>query len=253
MDQRSDYIRQDIESTRAALDEKLDTLETKARQAFDLKHQVSERPWMMVGAAVAAGYVLGSLGGSESSGEQRWYGQPATTTDYNQHAMSNYDHNRQASTMSHSTSSDNYSSSGRSKVDSFLSQFDDEIDMLKTAAVATLTNFLRDAVREYVPSLGHQLDQTRSSSQPYAGRDRNLTPSTAPNASMSASAGPAGFDSPPQTTYSSSNMAAEASEHARPYYPPGSSGNADRDYVKTYNPPSETDRERAIGDEAKRY
>src|SRR3712207_1169254 len=84
MDQGSDYIRQDIESTRASLDEKLDTLETKARQTFDLKYQVSERPWMMLGAAVAAGYVLGSLGGSEEP--QRWHGQPATTTDYNQHA-----------------------------------------------------------------------------------------------------------------------------------------------------------------------
>jgi hypothetical protein len=35
MDQRSDHIREDIESTRASLDEKLDSLETKARQAFD--------------------------------------------------------------------------------------------------------------------------------------------------------------------------------------------------------------------------
>ena len=57
MDQRSDHIREDIESTRASLDEKLDSLETKARQAFDLNHQVSERPWMALGAAVAAGFV----------------------------------------------------------------------------------------------------------------------------------------------------------------------------------------------------
>ena len=55
MDQRADYIRQDIESTRASLDRKLDTLESKARETFDLKHQVSERPWMALGAATKPG------------------------------------------------------------------------------------------------------------------------------------------------------------------------------------------------------
>lgn len=83
MDQRSDYIRQDIAATRAALDDKLDTLETKAREAFDLKHQVAERPWMMLGAALATGYVLGSLGGGEP--EQRWHGQPIATGDSTQY------------------------------------------------------------------------------------------------------------------------------------------------------------------------
>jgi hypothetical protein len=148
MDQRSDFIRQDIESTRASLDEKLDTLESRARQTFDLKHQVSERPWMMLGAAFAAGYALGSMGGGDDH-EQRWHGQPATTTYYNQHAQ--------------------YAPAGgpslgekvKSGADSFLSQFDDEIDMLKTAAIATLTNFLRDSIKDYAPALGRQLDQLR--------------------------------------------------------------------------------------------
>ena len=234
MDQRSDYIRQDIESTRASLDEKLDTLETKARQTFDLKYQVAERPWMMLGAAVAAGYVLGSLGGDDEP--QRWHGQPMTTTDYNQHAGSS-SYNQPAS--------DSRSSQSH-RGDSFLSQFDEEIDMLKMAAVSTLTNFLRDSIREYIPALGQQLDRTAQQS--------SRTPSTAPNASMSAGGGRAGFDSPPQTTYASSNMAARASEHAAPYYPPGSSGaTGDRDYVKTYHSPSETERERSVGDEGRRY
>ncbi|HEX5690352.1 MAG TPA: hypothetical protein VFX76_10145, partial [Roseiflexaceae bacterium] len=92
MDQRSDDIRQNIESTRASLDEKLDSLESKARETFDLKHQVSERPWMALGAAVAAGLVVGSLGGGE---EQRWNGQPMTTTDYNQHAYNQPARNQQ--------------------------------------------------------------------------------------------------------------------------------------------------------------
>jgi len=229
MDQRSDDIRQDIESTRASLDRKLDTLETKARQTFDLKHQVEERPWMMLGAAVATGYVLGSMGGSSDSSEQTWHGQPTSASDYNKYSSQ--------------TSTSQYSQSNQSHDSGLLSQFDDEINMLKTAAISTLTSFLRDAIREYVPSMGQQLDRMGHSSQ---------TPSSAPNASFSSGAGRAGFDSPAQTTSYGSNTVARDSSGEKPYYPPGSSGtstSSERDYVKTYHPPSDTGHERAIGDE----
>jgi hypothetical protein len=193
MDQRSDDIRQGIESTRAALDTKLDTLESKARETFDLKHQVAERPWMALGAAVVAGYVLGNMGGDDD--QQRWHGQPQTTTNYNQHAMSAAP-----------------SSPAASRNDGLLAQFDDEIDMLKAAAISTLTNLLHDSVREYLPSMGQQLDRVArqrgvspalqaprtGTSSGYAPAER--TPSTAPNAAYSTGAGQTGFDSPVETT-----------------------------------------------------
>ncbi len=159
MDQRANHIRQDIESTRASLDAKLDSLETKARQTFDLNHQVSERPWMALGAAVVAGYVLGSLGSNEP--EQRWNGQPVTSTDYTQ--------------LPPETST--------SSSDRFLAPFDAEIDMLKTAAISTLTNFLHDVVKEYVPALGQQLKsavQDGLSSTPSTSRSYNEQPNRAP-------------------------------------------------------------------------
>ena len=223
MDQRSDYIRQDIESTRASLDEKLDTLETKARQAFDIKHQVAERPWMMLGAAVATGYVLGSMGGET---EQRWHGQPATTTDYNQHAAMADDRR------------DTNEGSLRSTMDGFLSQFDDEIDMLKVAAVNMLTNYLRDTIREFVPALSQQLD--KQSGQ--AGQQRGGTVSTAPGASRYADwdrgSTSVNHEAIPTTTSYGSNMADRGAEHATPYYPPGSSADT---------------RERSVGEETGSY
>ena len=161
MDQRSDDIRQDIASTRASLDSKLDTLESKARQTLDVKHQVAERPWMAL--AVAAGYVLGSLGSGE--GQQRWNGQPMMTTDYNQHA-------RTAEQTQHNGSAAH--SSDRTSADSFMAQFDDEIALLKTAAITTLTGLLHDVIKEYVPALGQQLEQTK---------ERGKTPATAPGTS----------------------------------------------------------------------
>jgi len=224
MDQGSDHIRQGIESTRASLDEKLDTLETKARETFDLKHQVAERPWMALGAAVAAGFVLGSLGGD--SEEQRWHGQPVTTTDYNQHAA--------------------YAPSGqpeKSSVGNFLGQFDDEIDMLKGAAISALTSFLHDAVRAYVPAVGQYLNTSDG--------EHGRTPSTATNASYSSGAGHAGFDSPPSTSGQSSQLSNTDVGGSRPYYPPGSAGVENRDYVKTYHPPDEAGRERSVGDETR--
>ena len=224
MDQRSDYIRQDIESTRAALDDKLDTLETKARQTFDIKHQVAERPWMMLGAAVATGYVLGSMGGGEP--EQRWHGQPYTTTDYNQHAAM-ADKRR-----------DDSQSSPRSTANSFLSQFDDEIDMLKVAAVNMLTSYLRDTIREFVPALAEQFDKQPNRS----AQQRSGTVSTAPGASRYADwdrgSSSINNEAIPTTTSYCSNLVDRGAEHATPYYPPGSSADT---------------RERSVGDETGRY
>jgi hypothetical protein len=207
MDQGSDHIRQGIESTRAALDEKLDTLETKARETFDLKHQVAERPWMALGAAVAAGYVLGSLGGEP---EPRWHGQPLISGDYTQHAAKPAAEQLSAS-----------------HGESLLSQFDDEIDMLKSAAVSALTAYLSNTIREYVPAISQHLDQV--------ARDRGLTPSTSPGASMreGTRSGTTNYEGIPETTSYGSNRVARGAEHAEP----GAAGG-------TYRP---GEAERAVG------
>ncbi|HJU03612.1 MAG TPA: hypothetical protein VJ692_00565 [Nitrospiraceae bacterium] len=107
MDQRSDSIRQDmrdIAETRAAMTEKLEQLEERVqdtvqdakttvldvvdhvrdaadafvdraeefvehtKQTFDPTYQVSRHPWMMLGGAIIAGYVLGTLEQRSSSG-----------------------------------------------------------------------------------------------------------------------------------------------------------------------------------------
>jgi hypothetical protein len=182
MDQRSDYIRQDIDSTRAALDDKLNTLETKARETFDIKHQVAERPWMMLGAAVVTGYVLGNMGSDEPPA--RWHGQPMVTNDYTQH------------TVEPSSSHNQSSNSG------ILSQFDDEISMLKGAAIATITDLLRNAVREYVPAISQHLDK--------AVQERRFTPTTSPGGSMqsNAEANAINYEAIPKTTSYHGNVAA---------------------------------------------
>ena len=55
----ADEIREDIEATRADLDEKIHQLSAKAHQAVDLRHHVAQRPWVALGLAAAAGFFLG--------------------------------------------------------------------------------------------------------------------------------------------------------------------------------------------------
>lgn len=119
---QADNIRQNIESTRAALDQKLDMLEHKARETLDLKHQIGERPWAALGLAVAAGYVVGTLGGDEEDGRPL---------------------------ASHTAESRGL----RSAIDS-------ELTMLKGAAMALLSSYARDALREYMPKLRATLSST---------------------------------------------------------------------------------------------
>ena len=57
--QQPDDILHDIESTRAALGEKLDQLDARVHQAVDPRHYVARRPWELLGGAVALGFLLG--------------------------------------------------------------------------------------------------------------------------------------------------------------------------------------------------
>jgi ElaB/YqjD/DUF883 family membrane-anchored ribosome-binding protein len=69
----SDAMRRDIQTTRAAIDDKLGALQdnmqivqAKAKQIFDVRYQIERHPWAAVGASVAAGFVAGSLGTAEA-------------------------------------------------------------------------------------------------------------------------------------------------------------------------------------------
>ena len=226
MDQGSDHIRQNIEDTRDALTEKLDALETRARETFDLKHQVAERPWMALGAAVAAGYMLGSLGGSDEPSYSR-----DTSNDW----------------AERSPYGQRSASSGPSRSQNFLSQFDDEIALLKGAAMTTLTNFLHDTIREVVPALGAQLTGNSSTASSSASSSGYGTPTTAQGASLSdyRDRPTINTEAIPTTTSYGSNAADQNAAHATPYYPPGS--NSD-----TYRSASGT-RERSVNEENTRF
>jgi hypothetical protein len=266
MDKRSDDIRQDIEYTRASLDEKIDMLQSKAnetidqaKQAFDLKYQVGERPWVALGAAIAAGYVLGSLGNDEPS-----YSQSTASYDY-----------QQAGYTSGPSTLDKVKSGSAD----FLAQFDDEIDLLKQAAMITLTSFLRDTVREAVPALAPQLDQlinqrglggassspsTNSGSGSNSGATYGST-SSATGASYNSGASYNGTSyernefgtrsTAPNTSTSYDNNEGGVNNDAIPQMnrygnPPPTPSRDESDYFTTYQP---NENERSVNDDKTRY
>ncbi len=96
MQQDIDDTCQGIENTRSAMTEKLDKLEARVRETvegaqssvadivetvkdtvgetvetvkrtLDVQYQVDQHPWLMVGGAALAGYLLGSWGGGRTS------------------------------------------------------------------------------------------------------------------------------------------------------------------------------------------
>ena len=68
MDHTQREIRDEIEATRAGMVEKIATLEQQVdgkirevKRSFDINYQTERRPWLMVGLAAAAGYLLSGI------------------------------------------------------------------------------------------------------------------------------------------------------------------------------------------------
>jgi hypothetical protein len=186
-----------------------DTLQGITKGSFNLQNVVSNRPLMALGAAVAAGYVLGSMAGGDDEEQSRsgstwegWGYQPmsrpgdnknqgyssgftgASSGDapaYNWNTVS-YGATSPAgapTTTYASTSSAGRPAAGPSTYTSpqpsfkpqgpgFFDQFDDEIDMLKSAAISTIRTLLRDNINEYLGKLNLQHQRAES------GRPANM-------------------------------------------------------------------------------
>src|SRR5262245_25381872 len=78
MDKRTEPIRQDIDSIRDSMTDKMEQIESKikgtvedTRRMVDVKYRVSQRPWAALGASILIGYALGSIGGDDTPAAPR--------------------------------------------------------------------------------------------------------------------------------------------------------------------------------------
>lgn len=175
-----DVIRQDIEETRTALTEKLETLETQVRatvqdakdsvtdtieavkgtvedtiasvksgvhdtvesmkESIDVSHHVQEHPFLMMGCSLAAGFATGYL----LAGRDRWPDRYA------------YDHGPRTNGQA-SAAPPLYEAPARqappapSFLSSLLSRFDSEIDQVKGMAIGAAMGVVRDLIKQAVP------------------------------------------------------------------------------------------------------
>jgi ElaB/YqjD/DUF883 family membrane-anchored ribosome-binding protein len=160
--------------------ETADSTTTMVRQSFDLQYQVEQRPWLMFGGAVFAGYVLGNWTRQDDTDGHQYLDEGSSYDD---------DDNLYAAAMSggatvddleeqhdktengyayppHTAKTDHESSSDRTRTDerpaqqgqSERWQFQEEWDIIKSVALGTVMGTVRAMVRQQMPTLAPHID-----------------------------------------------------------------------------------------------
>jgi ElaB/YqjD/DUF883 family membrane-anchored ribosome-binding protein len=173
-------IREQMAETRAALTEKLETLQERmegtvetahttventvyavkegihetvetVKRTFDLEYQVEQRPWLMMGAAVLAGYALGAIGHAAGRRGLTSEGAPPRQegADDSPPVLRTNEESPGA------TSVTTHSSGGRPA----LSRFDEEIDKLRSIVIGAAMGVVREWLKESMPSVSGQLEE----------------------------------------------------------------------------------------------
>jgi hypothetical protein len=159
MEQGPPDVRQDIENTRAAMTEKLEMLEERARETVegaksavqhtvDVHYQVDQHPWKMVGASILVGYILGRVtsGGSASSqidGQRILILDTPVVTGVSSTSPKQIEREPELS-------------------GGILEQYKEELAIVKVAAIGAVVGVVRDLVKQAVPTLASYLKKTSS-------------------------------------------------------------------------------------------
>ncbi|MBC8078698.1 MAG: hypothetical protein H7Y32_21660 [Chloroflexales bacterium] len=226
MDQRTEPIKQDIDNIRDSMTEKLSAIEDKVKgtvdetvekvkgqvtdtvetvkQAFDIKQQVGDHPWAALGVSLLAGYVLGTLGDSDSDNNTQY------RADYSKHDQPRYqyagaDYSKSEGSAASGYNSSAYSSSAPSSgyvsgpaqsspgsynsfaqpqskqggfLNDLLGQFGGELDTIKTAAISSLVAMVRDTIKDAVPQFGQEYERVRQQHDDTPSSDSDATLNT---------------------------------------------------------------------------
>jgi hypothetical protein len=170
MDQRTEPIRQDIDSIRDSMTDKIEQIETKikgtvedTRRMVDIKYQVSQRPWAALGVSLLVGYTLGSIGGDDTRAQPqrgepfRYYDEPN-----NDRVRSARERDTDARRTSFAQHADTRRAAQPGMIDQIMDQFGDEFQLLKAAALTSVIDLIRDTVHRNLPALDQQMGRLRS-------------------------------------------------------------------------------------------
>jgi len=198
MDTRTEPIRQDIDNLRESMTDKMGQIEAKIKgtvddttetlkRGLDVKYQVSEHPWTALGVAVLAGYALGSMGSNDSKPSTyrysndsrhqdihrgdtvRYYGESEQRNQdwgksENTNTAANFSQARNENAYRNDDDRNRQQSSSGGFVDDVMGQLGMELDTLKTAAISSLVNLLRDTVKQNLPGVYDEAERLRGGS-----------------------------------------------------------------------------------------
>jgi hypothetical protein len=177
MVERTGPIRDDIEATRASMTDKMERIEgqvrdkvdstvQQARQVFDLRHQVNERPWVAVGAALTLGFLVGSMGGGDD--EQASYpAQPGQPMRY--YSQQGYSSAEDRSTNPPAYGGQQYNGgpeARRGQLSGAVAQIADpmreELSVMAAAAVRSAMRVLREGLQDSIPQFDKEYRAVQS-------------------------------------------------------------------------------------------
>jgi ElaB/YqjD/DUF883 family membrane-anchored ribosome-binding protein len=164
MAEGTESIRQDIDAIRGSMTDTMEQIESRVKgtvdttvenvkRTFDVKQQISDQPWAALGIAVVAGYMLGSMGSDSESDSAPAY-------------MSAPDSLAKAAPAS--------TPNKPGILDDVIDQFGDELNVLKSAAIAMAVTMVRDTIAQNMPQLAKMYQraqpepQTAASARPAA-------------------------------------------------------------------------------------
>ena len=186
-EQDTDEMRQDIDCTRSDMADKLEALEDRVmgtvqsahetvddsiqmardtvatvKRNFDIKYQVEQHPWAVVGGCFFVGLALGGLYLGVRRRSRRAPNWPAA--DETRLVGSPYLHAEQPSNGRIAAAApppQPYSMSANRP--GFFGRFDEEIDKVKGMAVGYVMGLVRDSIKDAVPQLASQIDDVMNS------------------------------------------------------------------------------------------
>jgi len=174
IEREPEELRAEIAETRSSLTDKLETLEERVKgtvetaqhkvedtmaavkRSFDIHHHAAQRPWLVFGSSVAAGFLIGSLRPKKVAAVP-----PSSSNGHANgiHSLSSMASGGEPGVVRKKRHS-NHRPSLKARL---IHQFEDEIALLEKAAIGGLMGTLREWLKQTMPSLAPQLDQVMNS------------------------------------------------------------------------------------------
>lgn len=197
MEQIESQVHGTVDNIKTSAQDTVDSV----KESLNVKRMVNERPWTMLGASMLTGFVLGSLGGdsvehhnyddynydydrarrrgyvrmdrySDDDDQDEYYEEhptiPVASDEYQQHdehrapqTKRRYTNNQRTHRRPSHSMMRRASSASSGLMSAVQKQFGDDIETLKTAAITTAINSLRNMLQNNLPQLAEEFEHAR--------------------------------------------------------------------------------------------